>query len=91
LLKNPGALQKHVEVVTAYLLLDTHVWWSIEFESAIELPQRVLPKGHSMRKEIVTARLSLSPVPSVVNADEAKRTGHPDNDAEIDEQTFKRL
>ena len=84
-------LQIFVEAVLFDFFFYLQMRRLIEDKSAIELPQRILPKRLPMREEIVAIRLPLRPVTSIVNTDEAKRTCHSDNDAEVDESSFEQL
>ncbi len=42
-----------------------------------------------MREEVMAARLSLRPVTSIVNTDEAERTRHSDNNTEVNKNSLE--
>jgi hypothetical protein len=91
LLQHPGSLQKAVPRIVRKLALDDECRRTGKAKAAIELPQQVDERGTAMCEEIVTGILSLRPIPLVVDAQDAKRSGDAYQHADVDEPALEPL
>jgi hypothetical protein len=60
-------------------------------EGAIQLPQSIKPDAATMREEIVTSRLSLGPIPDIVNPKYAEWSRHPHQHTQPDQEALHGL
>jgi hypothetical protein len=91
LMQRPRSLQEPIAGIAGELRLNDEPRRVPELEGAIQLPQSVKPDASTMRKEIVTPRLSLGPIPDIVNPKYAERARHPHQHTQPDQDTFDGL
>ena len=81
----PRSIYPAIPVVIGKLGLDAHDWWFVEMERARELPKHISKIAASMREKVMALRLPLSPVAEVVYVNNAVRSRHANQDAQINE------